>query len=66
MDLDDKMCSICMEELENTVCKFECGHLFHTKCAKDWYLKSDTCANCRQEVKRVEAIERPAKRRKII
>jgi len=66
MDLDDKMCSICMEELEKTVCKFECGHLFHTKCAKEWYLKSDTCANCRQEVKRVEAIERPTKRRKII
>jgi len=68
MNLTGEKCSICIEEFENenTVCKFKCGHVFHTECAKEWYFKSDTCANCRQEVKKVEAIERPTKRRKII
>jgi len=66
MELDDKMCSICIETFENEVpiCTFKCGHIFHTDCAKEWYFKSDTCANCRQEVKKVEDVERPTKRRK--
>lgn len=68
MDITGEKCSICMEgfENENATCKFECGHVFHTECAKEWYFKADTCANCRQEVKQVEAVERPIKRRKII
>lgn len=66
LELDDKICSICIETFENKVpiCTFKCGHVFHTECAKEWYFKSDTCANCRQEVEKVEAIERPTKRRK--
>lgn len=66
MKLDEQKCSICMEAVESEACKFDCGHVFHTTCAKEWYFESNTCANCRQEVKRVEDVQRPTKRRKII
>ena len=65
MELDDKLCSICMEGFANNSCKFGCGHVFHTECAKEWYVKSSTCANCRQEVEQVQVVEKSVKRRKI-
>mgnify|MGYP000848377644 FL=1 len=68
MDVSDKMCSICLNscEREDNICRFGCSHVFHTECAKGWYDKANTCANCRQEVKYVELVERPVKRRRIV
>lgn len=68
MDLSGEQCSICISKFEYhfATCTFGCGHVFHTECAKEWYEKANTCANCRQEVKQVEVVQRPTKRIKIM
>lgn len=45
-------CSICLDPFvkdENCV-KFQCNHIFHFKCGKDWLLKKNSCPICRTEV----------------
>ena len=68
LDVSDKMCSICLNSFgkEENICRFGCSHVFHTECAKQWYDMANTCAYCRQEVTKVEVVQRPVKRRKIV
>ena len=50
----DIECSICLNEIdvEDTVLKLDCEHIFHKECLKDWYLKSENknCPICREEI----------------
>ena len=43
-------CSICYDE--NAKCKLVCGHVFHHKCIKKWYMigNNDTCPMCRNNI----------------
>ena len=51
LDID---CSICLNEIdiEDTVLKLECEHIYHNTCLKDWYLKSENknCPICREDI----------------
>jgi hypothetical protein len=57
----DQECSICMELLDDVVCKLSCNHLFHFNCIKTWInIKNDkiieydkiniTCPYCRHPI----------------
>ncbi|KAI3854544.1 hypothetical protein MKW92_042076 [Papaver armeniacum] len=48
-------CVICLDEFkkENNVMKFDCGHVFHTKCIIDWINKRQPynfCPSCMDEL----------------
>ena len=48
---DEIICSICLEELDNTknnICKTKCGHSFHLDCLMKQ--KGNNCPLCRAEV----------------
>ena len=53
MDMD---CSICWKPFtfQNDVSTTDCGHVFHTKCIMDWFLKhpGNSCALCRTNQKK--------------
>ena len=43
-------CSICCEDEDETepLVTLDCGHVFHAKCAVEWFRRHhDTCPNCR-------------------
>ena len=58
---DEKICSICCEELGNsindedisTLVKLECGHYYHSKCIEQWYntSKNKDCPMCKKDIK---------------
>lgn len=43
-------CSICMETIQNNVCKLKCGHCFCVDCFSNLARTSNNCALCRQEI----------------
>ncbi len=44
------ICSICHEEMCDTVCyTAPCGHVHHTKCISQWFEKNPTCPLCRED-----------------
>ena len=57
---DNPDCVICLKQVHgNKVCKLECGHVFHTKCIKEWLttqiassfnVEASTCPMCRHVV----------------
>lgn len=44
-----QQCSICFDDidLKDDCTQTMCGHLFHTKCLKDWNKMNQNCPNCR-------------------
>lgn len=47
------VCCICLSEIKkgkDTVL-LPCGHMFHSKCGKNWLKKNNTCPMCREKVK---------------
>lgn len=49
-----KECNICLENMNNGVCKLDCNHSFHLKCIKKWIKQKKDCPNCpicRKEIK---------------
>ena len=49
--VEPNVCSICMENKCNNI-KLECKHVFCEDCIKKWLIeKSNTCPNCRTEIK---------------
>ena len=44
-------CSICLEPVKSTntisTKRLHCGHAFHQDCILEWFVKSDTCPNCK-------------------
>ncbi len=49
--LEEQICGICLEELENNIYKTICGHLFHHKCIHKSIKKNNCCPYCRKELK---------------
>ncbi|KAL4491993.1 hypothetical protein ABPG72_008414 [Tetrahymena utriculariae] len=47
-------CSICIEnfELNQSIIKLECQHIFHTPCIKKWFPIQNKCPNCNQYIVR--------------
>jgi hypothetical protein len=43
---NNKECSICLD-IGSNFSKLICGHIFHTKCIKEWCKKSRICPYCR-------------------
>jgi len=45
----EKICSICLESLICSMEKdvLECGHIFHSSCMTNWFVKSMICPICR-------------------
>lgn len=49
--LEDSICVICFEELEEEVVRLEnCEHKFHKKCIKTWLKEKPICPTCRTEI----------------
>ena len=48
-DMNDKECSICLEEFKNKeeLTRIECSHYFHSECINDWFKSNGTCPLCR-------------------
>jgi hypothetical protein len=47
-------CVICMEKIEEDGIKLDCPHIFHKKCAQDWFIVKNTCPSCRRPIKPCE------------
>ncbi len=45
----EKVCSICLDDLENNKTQLRCGHYFHFDCIKSWTKKNGTCPVCREQ-----------------
>lgn len=48
----ENVCSICLEEIKYSKKRLQCGHKFHKSCIKTWLKKSNTCPNCRSEIRK--------------
>ena len=46
-------CTICLDVIENDklLTLIGCKHIFHYSCINTWYMKSNTCPICRQNIK---------------
>ena len=44
------VCSICLEDLKETVETTSCNHRFHKSCLEKWLEKSGKCPYCRYEI----------------
>lgn len=55
-DSDEEMCVICMDKFEKgqIVVKLECNHIYHDKCALEWFDESATCPVCRKSVTKLK------------
>lgn len=42
-------CSICMSSSDDTVI-LPCNHTFHMGCISRWYMRSNSCPNCRAPI----------------
>jgi len=42
-----RLCSICLEDLDDSAITLDCGHAFHPICAVTWFRRSPTCPVCR-------------------
>eukprot|EP01004_Peranema_trichophorum_P006032 NODE_4872_length_1101_cov_42.695297_g4326_i0.p1 GENE.NODE_4872_length_1101_cov_42.695297_g4326_i0~~NODE_4872_length_1101_cov_42.695297_g4326_i0.p1 ORF type:complete len:235 (+),score=42.87 NODE_4872_length_1101_cov_42.695297_g4326_i0:106-810(+) len=52
-DVDEKeACSVCKDEYElnESVLKMPCGHLFHKDCIMPWFDQHNSCPTCRYEL----------------
>ncbi|EFO96805.1 hypothetical protein CRE_17218 [Caenorhabditis remanei] len=49
VDLDDKQCTVCHEDLSYPI-KLECSHVFCKTCIETWLDQKTTCPMCRAEV----------------
>ena len=36
-NIDEEVCSICYDSLENNIVEIECGHTYHTNCIVKWF-----------------------------
>ncbi len=49
----DEECPICLEIVVFTLMsqntQLQCGHWFHSKCIKQWFLINKTCPTCNQK-----------------
>ena len=43
-------CAICLEDITESPKTLKCGHVYHTKCIKEWKIKSMTCPMCRVRI----------------
>ena len=50
MDLIDKTCSICTENINNNIKTLNCKHSYHLECINKWLIIINTCPLCRQIV----------------
>ena len=48
--LDEQICGICLEILENNIYKTICGHSFHHSCIHKSIKKSNNCPYCRKKL----------------
>ena len=48
--LEEKVCGICLENLENNIYKTICGHIFHDNCIHKSMNKNNCCPYCRKEI----------------
>jgi len=44
---DDRLCSICLENVQEDHQTPPCGHEFHGECLREWSAFKDTCPVCR-------------------
>jgi len=44
-DDEEAICCICWEK--NGLFEFNCSHVMHEDCAKQWFLTQNTCPTCR-------------------
>lgn len=42
----NEKCHICLETLDNKICKIPCGHMFHKHCLFDWIRDNNHCPKC--------------------
>ena len=50
MSVDNKECSICLEEMITDIQVLTCKHEFHKKCVQRWCLENKICPICRSQV----------------
>lgn len=45
-------CNVCQEKIlkNQQIVELECGHIYHTHCARKWVLDERTCPTCRKGV----------------
>ncbi|KAJ8907663.1 hypothetical protein NDN08_007772 [Rhodosorus marinus] len=51
IELDDvEQCAVCLEDAKpgTLFTRLDCGHEFHTACARSWASRADTCPICRK------------------
>lgn len=46
--LDNWLCVICLEEHNNDIILFKCGHYYHKNCITNWLDINNTCPICKQ------------------
>ena len=46
------MCSICLEDfkINDKYIEFECKHIYHKECIKEWFKKQQNSPNCRKNI----------------
>ena len=51
-EVEGKVCSICLEELENVrfVCRTKCNHYYCEACLQNWLMVKKSCPMCCAEV----------------
>ena len=61
---EDDDCSICMEcmEVEQTVYRLPCQHVFHCTCLEQWLVAHNTCPLCRLAMPEQKAVKKAAER----
>jgi hypothetical protein len=45
-----KLCTICMENVNDNMYITKCGHTYHTQCISEWTKKNQSCPLCRSIV----------------
>ena len=42
-----RQCAICLEDLGDSTISLDCGHVYHSICAAQWFRRSPACPICR-------------------
>lgn len=49
-NINEETCPICMELLNDDICKTECMHVYHFNCLSEWVKNSNLCCVCKHKL----------------